>query len=957
MIDLFWITLLVLICLYFRLSVRIKRCEQYIKESKAQSHEQMIGERPSPPPLPEIPFPSKAHLPKSQVAISVKPVSRSKKAKPFQIPALIRENWIGVFGSIALVIGAVFFGLTSEIMQHPQARIIVMILVSLLLFGISLRLKSSTQWTLLCGWLRSIAGTVILFAATGAGMIEGLQFIHSPFYIIGFLCIGIVINILLASITPSQTLASLHVILSIIAFCLAPQTPILLPLGTLVASISLMNAYRAKWDLHLLLIVSTFSFQDWYWSFKLNNELFPFMHDLAIGCSLAIGLIAGLIHYSKKYKSPKLEPLPLIAHIVNWGLLTWNIWLHAQSFKWTPLLLGNIAIVGFILARIAKRKEILWLYHTDTLFSQLAALLAIACLGAFSASPIDISLLILLETCLFSLIFQFQKESFLVRVGSFSQLGAAFVTLLFTFKKIALTPTSSHLTISLRMGIAVIICWSYYLYCRWKKSLFEDYRFILFGKSLSKNPILLATLLGNLFFVVMYVFGYNSLLIQSITLLTIVMISIWRQYKEDASSNATMITTLILVHTLNWIQLFNLCFQQNMTPAIFSNCNFLGLLCLEFLLIAGNLLEFKLWKKNLSPLLIYALGIQAGLLIYVFTKNIGLLIPGFAFLGFSFLTLEFARLGPQLLKCTAEIKLRVEEGIIQIGWVFLIVFLGQFFTVHLQVDPIWCGISLHWGTEALAVCIIFYWLIFSPKNSNYHPLTSLILNQLVELCLGFITLSILVEIPDIWRPLLWVIIAAVLFMGSLNFNWPKKLYVYSWIYFIASVSHIAFATSALKIPSLFLIERYHLLAYFAIALQGFYVYMVYKQQWKIKNALGSAELISALYRYLHFTVLLPVFLGIALLFAFNFEKAILTLLWVGLICFYLSIGLLIKSKRSIQIGMIALLFCSVRLIVFDLVQSNLSTRALVFIGVGGLMLGMSILYKKYKYRLTAHEKV
>jgi hypothetical protein len=956
MIGFFWTTLFMLVCLYLRLSIRIKRCERYIKNLKAQSHEQ-IEERPSLPPVPEIPVPSKACLSESEVAIAVKPVAQINKTKSFQIPALIRENWIGVFGSIALVIGAVFFGLTSEIMRLPQTRVAVMILASLLLFGISLRLKNSAQWTLFCGWLRSIAGTVILFATIGAGMIEGLQFIHSPFYIMGFLCIGVIVNVLLASFTPSQTVASLHMILSIIAFCLAPQTPILLPLGALVALISLMNAYRAKWDLHLLLIVSAFSFQNWYWSFKLNSELLPWMQNLAIGCSLVICLIAGFIHYSKKYKSPKLEPLPLIAHIANWSLLIWNIWLHTQSFKWASLVLGNIAIIGFVLAKFAKKKEILWLYRTDTLSSQLAALSAIACLGSFSVNPIDIALLILIETHLFSSIFQFQKENFLVRVGNFSQLGAAFVTLFFTFRMLALNPTSSHLAIYLRMGIATAICWSFYLFCRWKKSPLEDYRFTLFGKNLTKNPILLCTLLGNLFFVVMYVFGFDSLSIQSLTFLAIVIISVWRKDKEDASSNVAMITTLILVHTLNWIQLLNLCFQQNMIPSIFSNCNFLGLLFLELFLIAGNLLEFKLWKKNLTPLLIYALGIQTGLLIFVFTKNISLLISGFAFLGFSLLALELARLGPQFLRCAAETKLRVEESIIQIGWVFLIGFLGRFLTIHLQADPIWHGISLRWGTEAIAVCVIFYWLIFSPKHSNYLPLTSLILNQLVELCLGFITLSILVEMPDMWRSLLWVIIATVLFIGSLNFNWPKKLYVYSWIYFIASISHMAFTTHALKMPSLFLIERYHLLAYCAIALQCFYVYMVYKQQWKIKNALGSAKPISALYRYLHLTVLLPVFLGIALLFAFNFEKALLTLLWVGLICLYLSIGLLIKSKRSIQIGMMALLFCSIRLIVFDLVQSNLSTRALVFIGVGGLMLGISVLYKKYKYRLAAHEKI
>ena len=113
------------------------------------------------------------------------------------------------------------------------------------------------------------------FATIGAGGIEGLQFIHSPLYALGFLCLGIGVNVLLASLTPSQGVASLHVILSIVAFCVAPQALILLPMGALVAIIGLINAYQSRWDLRLLLIVIAFACQNFYWSFRLESELSP----------------------------------------------------------------------------------------------------------------------------------------------------------------------------------------------------------------------------------------------------------------------------------------------------------------------------------------------------------------------------------------------------------------------------------------------------------------------------------------------------------------------------------------------------------------------------------------------------------------------------------------------------------------------------------------------------------
>jgi hypothetical protein len=112
-----------------------------------------------------------------------------------------------------------------------------------------------------------------------------------------------------------------------------------------------------------------------------------------------------------------------------------------------------------------------------------------------------------------------------------------------------------------------------------------------------------------------------------------------------------------------------------------------------------------------------------------------------------------------------------------------------------------------------------------------------------------------------------------------------------------------------------------------------------------KNALSHF-----LFKQPFISVLFPIFIEIALLFAFNYEKTLLTLFWVGLSCVYLSLSLLAKSKWGMQIAMGSLVVCSMRLVIFDLTQSDLATRALVFLGVGIFMLCISIVYKKYKYR-------
>lgn len=967
MTSFFWIELIIFVCLYARLSSRLDKCEQLLKQLKASPpDEPKVKDHPpplipyepqakdqlpsTPPPVPEIAKPIQASI---TITPKLNEKSKIEKTKSFQIPAFIKENWMGVFGSIALVIGAVFFGLTSKIMQYPQARVAVMISASLLLFGISRKLKERAQWTLLRGWLQAIAGTVVLFAAIGAAGIEGLQFIHSPLYALGFLCAGIAFNILLASLSPSQTVSSLHVILCIIAFCLAPQSFILLPLGALVAAIGLVHAYRAKWDVHLLLIVMAFSFQNFYWSSKLNFEASLWMHQIAIGCSLIVGLLAGLIHYSKKYASPKLESLPLFAHLSNWGLLIGNIALHAQFYKWTPLVLGTIAFLGFMLARVAKKKGIIWLYHTDTLFSQLAALSAIVCLSLISVNKLDICLLIIIETLAFSIVFHLQKENFLAKVGNCSQLIASVILFLLAIDAIKSSQADGHFLIYLRMGIATALYWGYYLFSIWKKFPLDGYQFIL-NEPDSKNQLSLSTVMGSLFFLTMYAFGFDSWMMQAFAFAVILMISLWRKFKEDASSNLALVMALAVAHALYFKQLIILSLLQESASSIFGS---IGLIIFDFCLIAGNCLEFKRWKKNLNPFLVYAIGLQAGLLTYVFTNGISRLIPGLAFLGFSLICLEAARLLPPLLKCRPEYKPQFEESIIQVGIAFLIGFLCRFVTVHLQIDPIWHGISLRWIVEACGLFALSYWLFFPPQQASYSKSTQYFLKSLVEAVLKFATLCVFVEMPEVSRPLFWVLFAIVLLLGRLHFNWPKRLYGYSWIYFAASIAHMAFVTSSLTMPNLFLLERYHILTLMAIALQFCFAYIVLTRQDAIKeDATHLPKVLQNLYSHSNFTVLLPVFLGIALLFAFNFEKAILTLLWVGLTSIYISIGLVIKSKRSIQIGMLALVFCSARLLIFDLRQSDPSTRALVFIGVGGLMLGMSILYKKYKHRIVSNEK-
>ncbi len=738
-----------------------------------------------------------------------------------------------------------------------------------------------------------------------------------------------------------------------VAFCLLPPEFVQLPLGAIVACTGLIAAYRSKWDLHLFLIVIAFAVQNTHLTLSLDWRLFENSHYLGTVCSLAVGLLAAWIHYSKQYKVPKLEVLPLIAHITNWLLLTWNLILHAQFLQWTPLILGATAIAGFSIARIAKKRGIDWLYQTDTLLSQLVAMAAIATIGQFSIKSLDIALLVTAEVVLFNWICLINKERFLLGIGHYLLLISNVISISYILQTATDASNEQLLPLYAKIALMAFLHWGYQVYVSIKNLESTDFRFALFEQRGQKFLLSMMGLFGCIFFFILYSYGFHSPLVQPFCLVLAGCIAVWRKLKEDHSWNINFILLLMMIQGMQWFHL------SSGINEIGSSYSFIGMLLLDIFLVSCNLLQLKLWKKNIHSLLIYAFAIQLGLLSYQLTKEISALIPGLSFLGFSLLALELARFIPS--KHENEVHLKIKEGIIQVGLAFLIAFIGRFITVDLQIDPIWHGISLRWITEILGISAIFYWMIYPYKEDSFSQFTSFCYRHLVECFLAFVTLSAFVEMPEHLRPIVWALMAIGLGFSCLIKKAPYRLIVYSWIYLLASIGHVAFVTSRLTMPGFFLFEHYHLSTYIAIALQLFYLFLVLKLEAKLQMKIEAStkkwvkKLLSVVYFQPSLTILLPIFLGIAFLFAFNFEKTVLTLLWVGLTGIYLAISLWMKSKISIHIAMCTLVFCSLRLMIFDLIQSDLFARALVFFGVGSLMLVISVLYKKYKHRIESHE--
>jgi uncharacterized membrane protein len=111
-----------------------------------------------------------------------------------------------------------------------------------------------------------------------------------------------------------------------------------------------------------------------------------------------------------------------------------------------------------------------------------------------------------------------------------------------------------------------------------------------------------------------------------------------------------------------------------------------------------------------------------------------------------------------------------------------------------------------------------------------------------------------------------------------------------------------------------------------------------------------ARLIAAVGRRVNLWVYYPFFTAIALFLYWSFDSAILTLLWVAEAFSIFVLSVILKENHFRYLSMAALIGCLLRLVGYDLARTATITRALVFLGVGGLMLAMNYLYGRYKER-------
>ena len=210
-----------------------------------------------------------------------------------------------------------------------------------------------------------------------------------------------------------------------------------------------------------------------------------------------------------------------------------------------------------------------------------------------------------------------------------------------------------------------------------------------------------------------------------------------------------------------------------------------------------------------------------------------------------------------------------------------------------------------------------------------------------------------------WQALLWVAAAFGLTLGGRYLpRQVRRVQVYAGrVFFGAAVIWSSYGALTYLAPGQLLTARW-LATAAAVALLFAYAAVALQKPLATEDAYWPPGLVPlAALGQLTAPVLVPLLLypsfgALALLLVQSFDRSVLTvLLMLEVMAAFVS-SLLLRRQDLRYAALAGIAICLVRLVFFDLSQSGTITRAVVFILMGLLLLGMNALYARFKDRFA-----
>lgn len=912
--------------------------------------------KPTPVALPTTTPPpaEKVEVKLEQPRPAIEPQKRNVPENTFwtTIEKQLIENWTGILGSVIMVMGVGFLGIYAALKMSAVFRFLMISGFAGALFGTFLFLRNKERWIRFGLWMRSSAAAIFLFACLASGEIEGLKWIDNPNGALALLLFGIASNLVLSWMGGKQVFASIHVLLSVVALLLLPQSIATLIIAATISLVGILLTYREKWDYHLLLTISTFFAFHLFWF----TETDPEGSDNIIGIItvLCISITAAFVHYRGVYASKTFDLLPFAVHLVNWLYFGLGLIMHSTGSQLKTFIIAAGALAAFFLARYARKLGIRWLYQTDTLTAQVMMLIAIITLNDWEVGKSTIAVLGLLEVLLFSLIMAFEHEAKLYRIGS--MLANAFGALIFLFSIIELNNSeigNSNYEQAFYLSISLAAMLAFHVYGalqRWSDFSLVDSMTGIHNTEEGGKTSLLSIQVG-FYILLIQAHLWEEPWIDFAIGGAIAAIFYLRQRTQSLGLLFSNWLTVLVFHFFGWFQAFDSLESWSVE----------GILSL--LPLFGTAYLTLQWPKlGTGRLLwpgIYLVSFDLFLTVfYLFEPESTFILPVFALaamVGYFLLA--------RWLEGKSEEKTPASKSLIQLGFLSL----GLFLLRHaflLWDEPIEFLLfnSHQWMASIGLLAIVSIAAMKAPMLETRDDLWKSLHPLQVELGLLLFVLTIVLEVTDLAQPIVWAVSAfSMLLLGGRFETSHSRLKFYAVTAFWMTAIHSAYFTFVyVDLDSKWLGNDWISGLTSILLLFGFLG--VFYQKFDLNNikfpqALKPVEgLVETVKQNQNAALLYPLTACVTIFLYWSFDKSVLTLLWVvqSLAVFILS--LVTKQQQFRYVALTGLCFCVLRLIFYDLAQAGTLTKALVFLGVGVIMLAMNWLYTKYKGRFQEEEQ-
>lgn len=707
----------------------------------------------------------------------VPPVIKKKNEFWTRIEKQFVENWTGILGSVIMVVGVGFLGIYTAVKISPLGRFLMISGFSALLAGLFFFLYKKPKWTKLALWMRSSAGAIFLFACAASVAIPGLKWVEAENLQLVILLLGVVVNLFLGYIGKNQGLASLHVLLSLVAVCIIPASATLLIVGTVITLFGVALTYREKWDYHLLLTASSFfAFHLFYW-YSVQQALTSNDRIVGIISIVLVGISVALVHYREAYSKKNFERVPFIVHLLNWFYFGLGLVLYSQGSRVSTIILAAGAIAAFVLARRAKKLEIRWLYVSDTLIAQLTAVIALITLFRWELDLSVILAAIFMECLLFLVIARREKDNLLYQIGSAAICIIGVVLCWFSISLI-LGTDGSLLFQQVGAILASAIAGTAYLFYINKFNIESDADISTDNnKKIVAQHAFLSIVIGSLF-VTSYLdlFAYNwSIYLFVVLLLGVLFI---RNKVQNREFSFIAIIFLLGTHLVNWIKLVDL---KN------ESASEILVVGLPLLIVSAFVIKYsfvKISSKYLNWIGVYLFAIQLTILSYFLFEPISTLSVSFAFLGLLFLAIVLV----QLLAKKSVPYHQIDRYILHVGYALIALFLIQHLLFNFQNKEIWGPIKGRIWVEICAIAVFIYWAIAKNETQAEYQSWKTLHPVLVELVLVFSFISLSHEIDYTYIPLVFLAMAGITLALSI---WKNKnlgrLAFYSFVLYVVAL--------------------------------------------------------------------------------------------------------------------------------------------------------------------------